>query len=226
MMNEKRIAFALALACAPIFALAATASPVIAQNQFSDITCPNATQPVRDYDEKRRNPHPLVNNIILQLIRVIEAYELCAAERLTEINQQTADRRAELSSDQGPERAHYAQVRASQYQVVLGRLWRILERYDASRAAFEKAVDLVKDTIDWQSSSQVTWRSNNRSIGSSSTLNHAPIHSSYRKDALAVREEALKEMAWLNKMTSPDSATSSGVAPTAAPAAARTAVPN
>jgi hypothetical protein len=194
-------------------ALSGAALPAHAQqqNRFSDIVCPNATQPVRDYDAVRREPHPVVNSIIIELFRVIDAYETCATERLTEVNQQTADGRAEMSSDQGPERAHYAQVRAAQYHVVMGRLWRLRERMDAAHASFDKAIALVKDAIDWRSSSQVTWRSNNRAIGSSSTLNHQPIPSAYSRDATAVRDAALKEIALLAALAAP------GDAPSAAP---------
>jgi len=188
------VAFALALG-----AVLSAASPTrAADSQFSDIICPNATEPVRQFDTVKYTAQKHVAEVLAAGNRVIAAYETCANAKQLQIEVANGvNNSVRVSSDYGVEALHYANLRAAQYYVVMGRLHRILDDFDAARLAFTTAIDRVKDTIDWRSSPQAYYRSNDRNVGSASAHMAATDSSKYHDPAIAIRDSANEELAKL-----------------------------
>jgi hypothetical protein len=192
MLNGKSIATAIVA----LSALIAAGSPAHAQSKFSDLICPNSTEPVREFDAKRRDSETPIDDLIASGSHVIESYQRCVDEKTTQVELGVTIGRsqAQISNDHGYENVHYAQVRAAQYAVVVGRLDRLLERYEAARTEQRLALDLVNVTINWQSPLQQSYRSNDIAIGSGSSHNATTYHSAYRDSAIAIRDSAQSEL--------------------------------
>jgi hypothetical protein len=73
-------------------------------------------------------------------------------------------------------------MRSAQFHVALGRLQRLLEKYDDARVQLNTAIALVKDTIDWRSS-----------------VRSAAATSFYREPAITIRDAAQAELDKLPK---------------------------
>jgi len=209
-MNRRPASSALVLAS--LFAVGGVSAailPAVAQSKFSDLICLNATEPVREFEMERRTQPPSVDRLIGAAKKAIEAYDRCASAKLTEGEASTGlpNQTTQYSSDSGVERQHYANLRSAQYHMSIGRLHRLLERYDLARASYQTAIELVKNTIDWQASSQVSYRSNNGNLGSGSVHKPGTTYSGYRNDAIAIRDAALAELARLPALEGASSAT-------------------
>src|ERR1700676_4186645 len=145
------VAFAWALGAA----LSAASSARAADHRFSDIICPNATEPVRQFDTVKYTAQKRVDEVLAAGNRVMAAYETCATEKKSQIEVTKRHNNSfQLSSDYGIEAVQYAKLRGAQYYVVMGRLHRILDEFDAARLAFTTAIAQVKETIDWRTSPQ------------------------------------------------------------------------
>jgi tetratricopeptide (TPR) repeat protein len=181
-------AFVLALGFASISAGGARA----AEDTFSDVACPQVTQSVRTYDGMKKDQSTSVDAMIASLKKIMDLYDLCAAERLTDSAEVLEY--AGLGVGHGVEGSHYAQVREAQFAVVLGRLYRLLEDYPDARSAFERALKLVEATIEFKESTQTANRSNNVHRGSASAHRASSDFSNYREAALLIRESAQTEL--------------------------------
>jgi|GEM_PF-940026 len=191
-----------ALVLATLLALGAVMTaplPARAQSKFSDLICPNATEPVREFEMQRRAQPPVVDHLISAAKKAIDAYDRCASTKLTEGEATVGlpNQTTQYSNDSGFERQHYANLRAAQYYMSIGRLHRLLERFDLARSSYRSALELAKKTVDWQSPGQVTYRSNNGNLGSGSVRKPSSSFSAYRNDAIAIRDAALAELARL-----------------------------
>jgi hypothetical protein len=169
-----------------------------AETGFSDRICTNATQSVRDYDTQSKNPNTPVDDILATLNKVVEAYRVCAAEKLTQGGTGSGGE-ASLQVGLGVEGMHYAQIRQAQFYYVMGRIERLLQNYNTSHDNLQTAIGLVKDTIDWRTSPDTVMRSNNVNVGSSSGHSATTDVSNYRESAIQIRDAALAEMALLPK---------------------------
>jgi hypothetical protein len=165
--------------------------------EFSDRICPTATQPVREYDAQTRNPDTPVDAVISTADRIIEVYKLCGNE--LQANSVGSGPGSTLSTTTGVEGRHYAEVRQASYYVIVGRLQRLLGNVNTARDALDTALALVKDTIDWKSSRQSIFRSNNAAMGAGSSNSAKSYYSSYRDLAIKVSDAALAELALLPK---------------------------
>jgi hypothetical protein len=185
-----------------VAALAAAPSAYAQQSKFSDLICPNATDPVREYEMARRMQPPAIDHLIGTAKKAIAAYNQCAATKLTEGEASTGlpNQSTQYSNDSGVEREHYANLRSAQYYLTIGKLHRLLERFDLARISFAAGLELVKNTVDWQASGQVSFRSNNTNLGSGSVHKPGTTYSSYRNDAIALRDNLLAELARLPKL--------------------------
>jgi hypothetical protein len=210
-MNEKLASGALILASAfTLSSILVAAVPARAQSKFSDLICPNATEPVREFEFERRKQPPVIDRWIAAAKKAIAAYDQCALLKLTEGEAKVGlpNQTTQFSTDSGAERQHYANLRSAQYYVIVGRLHRFLERYDLAREADQTALELVKNTIEWQSASEVTYRSNNVNIGTGSVRKPSTTASFYRHDAIGIRDAALAELARLSALEDASGATS------------------
>ena len=195
------VAFALALGAA----LSAASSARAADHRFSDIICPNATEPVRQFDTVKYTAQKRVDEVLGAGNRVIAAYETCANEKQSQTEVTNGHNNSvQMSSNYGVEALHYARLRAAQYYVIMGRLHRILDEFDAARLAFTTAIGQVKDTIDWRSSPQAYYRSNDRNVGSASAHMAASESSKYHDQAIAIRDNANDELAKLPPLPGPN----------------------
>jgi len=183
----------LALGFASISASAARA----AEDVFSDSVCPRATEPVRAFNALRKDQSTTVDAMIASLKKIMEIYDSCAAERLTDSAEVLEF--ATLGVGHGVEGSHYAQVREAQFAVVLGRLERLIEDYAGARSAFERATKLVEATIAFKESTQTANRSNNVHMGSASAHRTSSDFSNYREAALQIRDSAQAELGRLPK---------------------------
>jgi hypothetical protein len=165
--------------------------------EFSDRICPTATQPVREYFAQTRNPDTPVDVVIATANRISEVYKLCGSELQT--NSVGSGASATLSTATGVEGLHYAEVQQASYYVIVGRLQRLLGNVNTARDALATALDLVKDTIDWKSSRQSIFRSNNVAIGAGSSNSAQSYSSFYRDLAIKVRAAAQGELTLLPK---------------------------
>jgi hypothetical protein len=191
---------ALGMSLVPTLALGVEPKPKPSQAPivFSDKVCPNATQPVRDFDAQTANPDTPVDVVIATGSRIIEVYRECVQEKLSNPTGQGAI--SALSIDIGIEGAHYGQVRQAQYYVVIGRLQRLLGNTNTARDDLEAALKLVKDTIEWRASSQAVSTSNNVNRGGSSgRSSFGSDYSNYRQGALDIQKDAQTEFALLPK---------------------------
>ena len=206
-----KMTWSVASALALVVALSAANSARAADPRFSDIICPNATEPVRQFDTVKYTAQKRVDEVLAAGNRVIAAYETCANEKQSQIEVTNGHNNSlQLSSDYGIEAVHYAKLRGAQYYVVMGRLHRILDDFDAARLAFTTAIAQVKDTIDWRTSPQAYYRSNDVNVGSASAhLAAGELSSKYHDQAIAIRDSANEELA---KLPPP-----SGANPTPAP---------
>jgi uncharacterized membrane protein YhiD involved in acid resistance len=168
-----------------------------AEDVFSDTTCPSATVPVRSFNALRKDQSTTVDSMIVALRKIMDVYDVCAAERLTDSAE--ALESAGLGVGHGVEGSHYAQVREAQFAVVLGRLYRVLEDFGDARSALERAKKLLEPTIEFKESTQTARRSNNVHIGSSSAHRASSDFSNYREAALQIRDAAQAELARLPK---------------------------
>jgi hypothetical protein len=179
-------------------AFAALSSHVsAAEPPFSDKLCPSATQPVREYIIQANDKNTPVDVAIATANRIIEIYRQCGTE--LQANATTGNSYAAVSTNNGVEGLHYAQLHQAQYYVVIGRIQRFIGNTNSARDALQTAVDLVKETIDWKSSRQTVFRSNNVGVGSGSVSGTQTEFSVYRETAIRVRDEALAELAKLPK---------------------------
>jgi len=209
-MHQRRAPGALALASLlTLGAVVSAPAPSSAQSKFSDIICPNATEPVREYEGERHDQPPAVDRLIAAAKKAIAAYDDCASLKLTE-GEATAGRQNQataISTDSSAEREHYANLRSAQYYVTIGRLHRYLERFDLARSSYQAALELLKGAIEWQSPAQVNFRSNNINIGMGTLRKPSTSYSAYRTDAIAIRDVALAELARLPSLEKASGAT-------------------
>jgi tetratricopeptide (TPR) repeat protein len=174
------------------FASILTGGARAARDTFSDTVCPSATEPVRVFDTLKNDQSTSVDTMIASLKKIMEIYDSCAAERLTDTAE--ALESAGLGVGHGVEGSHYAQVREAQFAVVLGRLYRLLEDFREARSAFEHALKLTEATIEFKEASQIASRSNNVHKGSSSSHRASSDTSNYREAALQIRDAAQTEL--------------------------------
>lgn len=169
--------------------LALVPSAASADAGFSDPICFQATGPVRAYFDKTKDPATTLEDAIAYAQKVVDAYDACAAEKLS---------RGEVETLQ------YAHLSAARYDYVIGG-WQHLGGNDGlARIALQAAVKLAQDIIDWHPDSQLWYASNDVNIGSGSWHNsYANGVSKYRTDAIGVRDAALKAISLLDKPAEP-----------------------
>jgi hypothetical protein len=172
--------------------------PAVAADVFSDRLCPRASAPVTSYATLSKNENSSVDSVIVAAREAIAAYELCGKEDL---------------AGGASEGLHYTQVRQAQFYVAIGRLQRLTNLRDDARKSLQTAIDLTKDSIDWTSSSQTIFRSNNAGVGSGSTHAGAVLPSTYHDGAVTIRDAAKVEIDRLANASAPP------VPATAAPSA-------
>jgi hypothetical protein len=174
---------------------------VAAEPPFSDKLCPAATQPVREYIVQTNDKGTPVDIVIATANRIIVIYKQCGTE--LQANGTTGNSYAAVSTNNGAEGLHYAQLHQAQYYVVIGRIQRFIGNTNSARDALQTAVDLAKETIEWKSPRQTTYRSNNVAVGSGSVSGAQTESSVYRDTAIKVRDDALAELAKLPKSVEP-----------------------
>jgi hypothetical protein len=153
-----------------------------APQPFSDPTCPEATSAVRAHDLAISNPNTSVDDAIAADVRVSDAYDRCASEKLTSGSFETA---------------HYAQLRSAQYHYELGHWQGLVGNVNLARDQYQTAIKLVQTIIDWQAPSQQYYQSNDVNVGSGSVRNAAPLGSNYKEAAIEVRDASQKALAAL-----------------------------
>jgi len=166
MQRKKRWLFPVAVVAA---LLAASQPGQAAAPVAGDSLCPAATPYVALYNEQVGKDTTPVDDVIVTINKAISAYDYCAGS---------------MGSNGSAEGRHYAQMRSAQFHVALGRVQRLLERYDDARVQLKIAIGLLKDTIDWRSG-----------VRSASAL------SFYREPAITIRDAAQAE---LDKLPKPD----------------------
>jgi hypothetical protein len=152
--------FSAALACA---------SPVLAQ-RASDAYCPRANAPIAALIALKDQTDPAKN--VDMLLPVVNAYKACLQLAI-------ADGAIEPA-------AHYDEIRASQYQVSLGRQYYALQRYDDAHAVWTEARQVSQDIVDWLPASR-----------------HSGNHSQYHDAAAEIVKAADAELAKLAPAAKP-----------------------
>jgi hypothetical protein len=193
-VNRLLATFGLAALCLAPLAVRA------ADRDFTDHACPTASQPVREFNTVSSNPDTPVDQVIAAANHVIEIYKECGAQLQSNTTGSGSSGRssAGVSSTAGAEGLHYAQVREAQFYFAIGHIQRVLGNNFSARDALQMSLDLVKETIDWKSPSQIYYRSNDVNIGSGSSLTHSDV-SNYHEAAVQIRAAANAEMAKLPK---------------------------
>jgi hypothetical protein len=194
---KRRIVFSL------LAALAVSVTPALAaEAQFSDKICPTATQPIRDFNALTADKNTPVDAVIAAATHIIDLYKQCGGE-LQSSSTSAGNQYASVSTTNGPEGLHYAQVHEAQYYTLIGRIQRIIGNPNSARESLQKALDLTKEVLEWKSPRQTVFRSNNVGVGSGSVSGSQTDNSVYRDFATAVRNDALAEMAKLPKDATP-----------------------
>ncbi len=180
------------------------------QSDYMDRICPEATAPVREWNVITKDPKtPLVTGIELAQ-KLIAVYIKCADEKRRFSGAPSGNYRLSVTDNTGAELAHYAQLRASQYEFSLGKLQAALQHYDEAREAFKQVIKLTNDTIEWRAPSLGSYSSNSATVGSGSWHDPKSGVSDYRGPAIIIRDRALAELEKLPKEDELPTITSGG----------------
>ncbi len=183
-----------------------------AQDDYMDRICPEATGQVREWNVKTKDPSTSAKDAIEMAQKLVAVYLKCADEKQRFSGSSSGNYTVSVSDNTGAERAHYAQLRAAQYEYSLGRLLASLQRDDDAREAFKKVVKLTTDIIDWRAPALGSYSSNSIAVGSGTWHDPKSGVSDYRGPAITIRDGTLAQIDKLPK--EPE-------IPTIAPAAAR-----
>jgi hypothetical protein len=153
----------------------------------SDGICTEATAPMRAYSDKAKNPNTSLDEATELAQKVVDAYDACAADKLS---------RGQV------ENLQYAHLWAARYEYVVGGWQHLGENDGLAKVAYDRAIKLCQDIIDWHPDSQNWYASNDVNVGSGSSHNsYANGYSKFRQDAIEVRDAANKAIALLKKPT-------------------------
>jgi len=159
------------LSVAFLSALCAWAQPAQGQ-QIADGVCPTAVPAIRAMAALKDTSDPVKAADVVA--PVVAAYKACAQLALSDGAIEPA--------------AHYDEIRAAQYLVVLGRQLLKQQKYDEAHSVFADARKLSGDIADWLPSSR-----NNTGMS----------HSQYRDSAIEVAKAADIELAKLVPTATP-----------------------
>ena len=162
-----------------------------ADAEFSDVLCPTATAPVRQFNAMLKKPDTPAETVAGEAALAALTYDECG-------KQAQSDRKLDV--------LHYSMVQAAKMRVVQGRILIDLDETDSAKTVLTRARDGAAEVVNWRRSAQDVYRSNDENVGSGSTHNSdATGYSAYRNDALLVRDAAAAELAKLTATPSPTS---------------------
>jgi len=169
------------LICAIIFC--ASGSVAGAQAKVADTVCPSAVPPLKSLGAVT-DPTDAVK--IADAARgVVRAYADCIVE---------------ARSDGAVEpNMHYDEIRAAQYDILLGRALMVQKDYDGAHAAFADARKLSGDVVDWVPQ-PIGYNMNNK-LGSGTVKNSGYTKSQYYDSAADIVKAADTELAKLEPAT-------------------------
>jgi len=147
------------------------ATPVLAQ-KATDAICPRANPAISALFALKDQTDPAKNADVL--LPIVNAYQSC--------------RQLALADGAIEPAAHYDEIRASQYQISLGRQYFALKKYDDAHAVWTEARQVSQDIVDWLPTSR-----NNTGMS----------HSQYRDAAVEIVKAADVELAKLAPATKP-----------------------
>jgi hypothetical protein len=188
-----------ALAVSPVRAAAPANDPA---TTFSDALCPATTEPVRKYYALGADPNTTVDDFLAQIKKVIDAYELCRSEKI---------------SNGSTRESQWAETRLAQFHYSAGHMQRLTDQTADAKKSLDTALDLANDVANWTPPTQSFYRSNNVNVGSGSSHNATSDRSVYYDSAVSIRDAITKELALLA-----NPAPSASAAPNTAPAPTHT----